>query len=90
MYYYGFRCWACCYLNYTVDGTNSTAKPGCETLYPTNDASYDYAHDVNGAEWSSLIELGDTGNYRFILSPKQVLPNGEKIWAGMQVMLARL
>jgi hypothetical protein len=59
-------------------------------LYPTDDASYDYAYDVNGAEWSSLIELGDTGGYGFILSTKQVLPNGEEIWAGMQVMLARL
>ena len=30
---------------YAVDGTNYTAVPGCETLYPTNGASYDYAYD---------------------------------------------
>jgi hypothetical protein len=77
-------------LNYAVDGANSIAGPGCETLYPTNDASYEYAYDMNGAERSTLIELGDTGDYGFILSTKQVLPNGEETWAGMQVMLARL
>lgn len=75
---------------YAVHGTNYTAGPGCETLYPTNGASYDYAYDVNGAEWSSLIELRDTGDYGFILPPEQILPNCEEIWAGMQVMLARL
>lgn len=75
---------------YSIHGTNYTVGPGCETLYPTNGASYDYAYDVNGAQWSSLIELRDTGDYGFILPPEQILPNCEEIWAGMQVMLARL
>jgi murein tripeptide amidase MpaA len=74
----------------SVHGTNYTVGPGCETLYPTNGASYDYAYDISGAEWASLIELRDEGEFGFVLPPEQILPNCEEIWAGMQVFLARI
>jgi hypothetical protein len=75
---------------YSVYETNYTFGPGCETLYPTNGESYEYPYDVNGTEWSSFIELKDTGAYGFILPPGQILQDCEESWAMMRVMLARI
>ena len=53
---------------------------------PYSGGSADWCRGVAGIKYCYLIELRDTGVYGFLLPPAEIIPTGEEIWAGVQVV----
>jgi len=59
-------------------------------LYPAAGASDDWYKGVLGTRFAFTTELRDTGRHGFVLPPKQIIPSGEEMWAGFEVVIKRL
>merc|ERR1719391_835888 len=56
-------------------------------LYPAAGDSNDWLKGVLGARFTFLTELRDTGYHGFILPKEQIIPSGEEMWAGFEVVI---
>jgi len=56
-------------------------------LYPASGASDDWYKGVLGARFVFTTELRDTGHYGFVLPADQIIPSGEEMWAGFEVVI---
>merc|ERR1711970_1361063 len=59
-------------------------------LYPAAGAADDWYKGVLGTRFSFTTELRDTGRHGFILPKDQIIPSGEEMWAGFEVVINRL
>jgi len=74
---------------YKVHGT--TFEPiNSAGLYPAAGASDDWYKGSLGARFSFTTELRDTGRHGFVLPKEQIIPSGEEMWAGFEVVIKRL
>jgi len=53
-------------------------------------ASDDWYKGVLGTRFSFTTELRDTGRHGFVLPKDQIIPSGEEMWAGFEVVINRL
>merc|ERR1719384_1477189 len=59
-------------------------------LYPAAGASDDWYKGVLGSRFAYTTELRDTGLHGFILPKEQIIPSGEEMWAGFEVVINRI
>jgi len=59
-------------------------------LYPASGDTCDWYKGVLGARFTFTTELRDTGRYGFILPAEQIIPSGEEMWAGFEVVINRI
>jgi len=59
-------------------------------LYPAAGASDDWYKGVLGTRFSFTTELRDTGLHGFVLPKEQIIPSGEEMWAGFEVVINRI
>jgi len=59
-------------------------------LYPAAGASDDWYKGVLGTRLAFTTELRDTGSHGFILPKEQIIPSGEEMWAGFEVVINRI
>jgi len=59
-------------------------------LYPAAGASDDWYKGALGSRFSFTTELRDTGLHGFVLPKAQIIPSGEEMWAGFEVVINRL
>jgi len=59
-------------------------------LYPAAGASDDWYKGVVGTRFAFTTELRDTGRHGFVLPKDQIIPSGEEMWAGFEVVINRL
>jgi len=59
-------------------------------LYPAAGASDDWYKGVLGSRFSFTTELRDTGLHGFVLPANQIIPSGEEMWAGFEVVINKL
>merc|ERR1719391_1018286 len=59
-------------------------------LYPAAGASDDWYKGVLGSSFAFTTELRDTGSHGFILPAAQIIPSGEEMWAGFEVVINRI
>merc|ERR1712215_551040 len=59
-------------------------------LYPAAGASDDWYKGVLGSRFAFTTELRDTGSHGFILPKAQIIPSGEEMWAGFEVVINRI
>merc|ERR1719431_260321 len=58
-------------------------------LYPAAGASDDWYKSI-GMRYSFTTELRDTGRYGFVLPADQIIPSGEEMWAGFEVVIKKI
>merc|ERR1712066_1077511 len=61
-----------------------------DALYQAAGASDDWYKGVLGTRFSFTTELSDTGLHGFILPKEQIIPSGEEMWAGFEVVINRI
>merc|ERR1712223_220935 len=59
-------------------------------LYPAAGAADDWYKGVLGSRFAFTMELRDTGLHGFILPADQIIPSGEEMWAGFEVVINKL
>merc|ERR1712142_1375215 len=59
-------------------------------LYPAAGASDDWYKGTIGTRFAFTTELRDTGLHGFVLPKDQIIPSGEEMWAGFEVVINRL
>jgi len=59
-------------------------------LYPAAGASDDWYKGELGTRFAFTTELRDTGRYGFILPKDQIVPSGEEMWAGFEVVIKKM
>merc|ERR1711971_943817 len=59
-------------------------------LYPAAGASDDWYKGVLGTRFAFTTELRDTGSHGFVLPKEQIIPSGEEMWAGFEVVINRI
>merc|ERR1712126_420438 len=59
-------------------------------LYPAAGASDDWYKGVVGTRFAFTTELRDTGRHGFVLPKDQIIPSGEEMWAGFEVVIKTL
>merc|ERR1712042_120736 len=59
-------------------------------LYPAAGAADDWYKGVLGSRFAFTTELRDTGLHGFVLPKDQIIPSGEEMWAGFEVVINRL
>jgi len=74
---------------YKVHGTVFDPINSAE-LYPAAGASDDWYKGSLGSRFSFTTELRDTGRYGFILPAEQIIPSGEEMWAGFEVVINKI
>merc|ERR1712233_152344 len=74
---------------YKVHGTVFDPINSAE-LYPAAGDSNDWLKGALGARFTFLTELRDTGYHGFILPKEQIIPSGEEMWAGFEVVIDRV
>merc|ERR1712002_1206360 len=74
---------------YQVHGTVFDPINSAE-LYPAAGASDDWYKGVLGTRFSFTTELRDTGLHGFVLPKDQIIPSGEEMWAGFEVVINRI
>merc|ERR1712080_810319 len=58
-------------------------------LYPAAGAADDW-YKSKDFRYVFTTELRDTGHYGFVLPPEQIIPSGEEMWAGFEVVIDRI
>ncbi|CAB3376150.1 Hypothetical predicted protein [Cloeon dipterum] len=53
-------------------------------LYPISGSSLDWAHEKAGIRYAFLVELGDTGDYGFVLPASEIEPTGKEMLAAVR------
>jgi len=56
-------------------------------LYPAAGASDDWYKGSLGTRFAFTTELRDTGVHGFVLPANQIIPSGEEMWAGFEVVI---
>ncbi|KAK2139154.1 hypothetical protein LSH36_1992g00007 [Paralvinella palmiformis] len=56
-------------------------------LYHSSGTSRDWAHGVAGIPYVYTIELRGKINDNWLISPSNIIPNGEEMWAGVQAAI---
>jgi len=56
-------------------------------LYPAAGASDDWYKGSLGTRFAFTTELRDTGLHGFVLPANQIIPSGEEMWAGFEVVI---
>jgi len=74
---------------YQVHGTVFDPINSAE-LYPAAGASDDWYKGSLGSRFSFTTELRDTGRHGFVLPKDQIVPSGEEMWAGFEVVINKL
>lgn len=74
---------------YKVHGTVFDPINSAE-LYPAAGASDDWYKGDLGTRFAFTTELRDTGRHGFILPADQIIPSGEEMWAGFEVVINKL
>jgi len=74
---------------FKVHGTRFDPINSAE-LYPAAGASDDWYKGVLGSRFSFTTELRDTGAHGFLLPKDQIIPSGEEMWAGFEVVIAKI
>jgi carboxypeptidase A4 len=74
---------------YKVHGTIFDPINSAE-LYPAAGASDDWYKGSLGTRFAFTTELRDTGRHGFILPAKEIIPSGEEMWAGFEVVINKL
>jgi len=74
---------------YKVHGTVFDPINSAE-LYPAAGASDDWYKGSLGSRFSFTTELRDTGRHGFILPADQIIPSGEEMWAGFEVVINKI
>jgi len=59
-------------------------------LYPAAGASDDWYKGTLGTRFAFTTELRDTGLHGFVLPKEQIIPSGEEMWAGFEVVINRI
>jgi len=59
-------------------------------LYPAAGASDDWYKGVLGTRYAFTTELRDTGVHGFVLPKDQIIPSGEEMWAGFEVVINKM
>merc|ERR1712012_781336 len=59
-------------------------------LYPAAGASDDWYKGVLGTRYAFTTELRDTGVHGFVLPKDQIIPSGEEMWAGFEVVINKI
>jgi len=59
-------------------------------LYPAAGASDDWYKGTLGTRFAYTTELRDTGLHGFVLPKEQIIPSGEEMWAGFEVVINRI
>ncbi|OXA64033.1 carboxypeptidase B [Folsomia candida] len=70
-----------------VYGTKYRVGTPPQILYAAAGGSYDWAKGVANIKFSFTFELRDTGDYGFLLPPKQIIPSGKETLAGVTAMV---
>ena len=60
------------------------------TVDPAAGTSEDWYKGVLGTRFAFTTELRDTGRYGFLLPPEQIIPSGEEMWAGFEVVIKKI
>jgi len=74
---------------YKVHGTVFDPINSAE-LYPAAGASDDWYKGSLGSRFAFTTELRDTGRHGFVLPPNQIIPSGEEMWAGFEVVINKI
>jgi len=74
---------------YQVHGTVFDPINSAE-LYPAAGASDDWYKGSLGTRFAFTTELRDTGRHGFILPADEIIPSGEEMWAGFEVVINKL
>jgi len=74
---------------YQVHGTVFDPINSAE-LYPAAGASDDWYKGSLGSRFAFTTELRDTGRHGFVLPADQIIPSGEEMWAGFEVVINKL
>jgi len=74
---------------YKVHGTVFEPINSAE-LYPAAGASDDWYKGSLGTRFAFTTELRDTGRHGFVLPADQIIPSGEEMWAGFEVVIKTL
>ncbi|KAI6374029.1 hypothetical protein MCOR25_003264 [Pyricularia grisea] len=69
-----------------TNGLDFVYGPTCTTIYQTAGGSNDWVADVLGSELPWAFEMRPQGAAQggFVISPDNIIPSGEEIWAGMK------
>jgi murein tripeptide amidase MpaA len=59
-------------------------------LYPAAGAADDWYKGVLGTRYAFTTELRDTGVHGFVLPKDQIIPSGEEMWAGFEVVINKI
>jgi len=59
-------------------------------LYPAAGASDDWYLGELGTRFAFTTELRDTGKHGFVLPADQIIPSGEEMWAGFEVVINKM
>merc|ERR1712002_918673 len=59
-------------------------------LYPAAGASDDWYKGTLGTRFAFTTELRDTGLHGFVLPKEQIIPSGEEMWAGFEVVINKI
>lgn len=73
-----------------VHGTVFQSGPIASTIYQASGVMSDHIYGAYGVVYSYSAELRDTGKYGFLLPADQIVPSGEEIFAGIQVMASTI
>ena len=50
-------------------------------------SSMDWAAAIANIKYAFTVELRDTGHYRFMLPEEEIIPSGQELWDGIQVVV---
>ncbi|TLD18123.1 hypothetical protein PspLS_10522 [Pyricularia sp. CBS 133598] len=69
-----------------TNGLDFVYGPTCTTIYQTAGGSNDWVADVLGSELPWAFEMRPQGAAQggFVITPDNIVPSGEEIWAGMK------
>lgn len=70
----------------TIHGKAYENGRGAEVLYLFSGSTSDWAYEKAGIPLSYTIELRDTGTFEFELPANEIIPTGQELMAGIQVI----
>lgn len=73
-----------------VYGTQYKTGSASNILYRSSGTSRDWAAGVPEIPFVYTVELRDSGEFGFLLPPKQILPTGIETWEGVKALLRQI
>ncbi|XP_076814919.1 carboxypeptidase B-like [Clavelina lepadiformis] len=71
---------------FAIHNVSYNYGPGAETLSVSTGVTTDWTQAKADIDINYTIELRDTGQYGFLLPPDQIIPTGEELLAGIEVL----